>query len=303
MGRRGGRHWAIWMIVVVLIAVALACNAAGAQETDTQATVVAVYATITAQAAAAGSEGDAVTATAGPGDDDIAEGVTPSLSPTAPAERSGNGETVELPRCAAPITVDGAEDDWTNGVSLLLDSVTYGATQWAGADDLSGSAQACWTDTALYVVVSVMDNVHVQTQTGANIWRGDEVEIVFDGDLQGDFYSENASSDDVQLGLSAGDFDALPTSAELYFPTTRDAAEIDVAARRPAEAVGGYRLEASVPWSLLGVTPAAGRSYGFCLALSDNDQVDQASQDSMVSHCLGLAVRTPTTWATMRLTE
>ncbi len=36
-------------------------------------------------------------------------------------------------------------------------------------------------------------------------------------------------------------------------------------------------------------------------ALSDNDQPDQASQDSMVSHCTRLRVIDPTTWGDLHL--
>jgi hypothetical protein len=51
------------------------------------------------------------------------------------------------------------------------------------------------------------------------------------------------------------------------------------------------------------MTPRSGKNYGFCLALSDNDQPGTASQDSMVSHCTNLKVSDPTTWATLQLTD
>ena len=297
MTRPSAKMWALWALGGVLVAAALACNAAGLRSDEgTQATVAAVYATITAQAMTASPDDpDAIaTATVEPGSEDDEEG---GLTPAAPNARPGNGQALSVPRCTGSITIDGLLGDATSTTSVTLADNTFGRGQWTGVGDLSGEAQLCWTDTALYVAVDVTDDVRVQTQEGSTMWRGDEVELFLDGDLRGDFYSNIPSSDDVQLGLSPGNFENLSPSAVQYRPDVRSA-DVTIAAQRTDS---GYTLEAAVPWSLLRVQPAAGQVYGVCLALSDNDQVGQASQDSMVSHCPNLITNDPTTWSTIEL--
>jgi hypothetical protein len=76
---------------------------------------------------------------------------------------------------------------------------------------------------------------------------------------------------------------------------------VQVAARQPLEAGGGYQLEAAIPWAVLGISPEGEAAYGLCVALSDDDHVGEAQQDSMVSHCPELQIADPTTWASARL--
>ncbi len=293
-------------ITIALMLAALACNA-GANRPDVAATVQAVYLTITAQAATAGvpvtdtpvGSPSQATTTSTP-----IQTYTPTASPTPPDSRSSNGPDIAIVRCTGGITVDGDSADWamlSDVWPFVLTTSTYGAEQWSGTSDLSGQARLCWTDNALYLFVEVTDDAHVQTQTGSNAWKGDEVELVFDGDLRGDFYEKRWNNDDTQLGLSPGDFSDLPPAAVRYFPSIQGMDDVQLAARRPIAVGGNYTLEAAIAWDVLGVMPQSEGHYGLCLALSDNDQVGQASQDTMVSHCTRLLVSDPTTWATVQL--
>jgi hypothetical protein len=229
---------------------------------------------------------------------------TVSPSPTPPDTRTGNGAVVNVPRCGAAITVDGDPADWNgqSGIPIfaLVDN-TFGAGEWLGTDDASAVARLCWTDQALHLFVEVADDIHVQTRTGGDQWQGDEVELMFDGSLQTDFYDDEWSSDDTQLGLSPGDFAGISPSAFQYQPRINTTLLVTVNARRPFEAGGDYLLEAAIPWTVLRTLPDTEASYGFCLALSDNDHVDTARQDSMVSHCPKLIVPDPTTYTTLKL--
>lgn len=302
------RRRIVWMLVVgALSLVALACNAAGAESIDSAATVGAVYETITAQAESAGLP---VTATepANSGDGDTSgtdEAPTPTqtITPTAPAERTGNGTNITAPRCALSITVDGNDFDWNDqeSVEVVASTAVFGADNWEGSGDASARFKICWTSEALFALAIVSDDIHVQTETGSTQWRGDEIELVFDADLREDFYDDRWDSDDFQFGLSPGDFDSLAPGAVQYEPIQRDVESLTVGALRPIEVGGGYTLEARVPWVLLGVSPAIDAKYGFCLAVSDNDQIGEASQDSLVSHCNDLTVFNPTTWVTLTL--
>lgn len=291
------------LLGVALAAAALACNAAGAQPSGSQETVVAVYGTITAHAVTAGAENGAPVPTDEPATTELPEiEVEPTASSTPPNSRPNNGELVQIGRCEGSITVDANPADWSGAARLQLTAATYGRDQWSGTEDLSGDARLCWTDGALYMYIDVTDNAHVQTEYGPTVWKGDEVELVFDGNLRNDFFDRGWSDDDRQMGLSPGNFDDVAAYTTLYRPSIREITEIDLAAE-PSGGAGGYRFEASVPWSVLGVTPQADERYGFCLALSDNDQSNRANQDTMVSHCPRLLTSDPTTWATIELVD
>ncbi|MCC6904255.1 MAG: hypothetical protein IT326_00330, partial [Anaerolineae bacterium] len=107
--------------------------------------------------------------------------------------------------------------------------------------------------------------------------------------------------DDVQIGLSPGDFAGLPPSAVRFHPALDESLALMLMAQRPLATGGSYALEAEIPWSiLLGSAPQLETNYGLCLSVSDNDQPGEASQDSLVSHCTGLRVVDPTTWLTVR---
>jgi hypothetical protein len=295
--------WLVLFAVGAALLAALACNSSFAQEVDTPATVQSVYATITAHAEEAGlpaATGEQ-SASATP---DSGSAATPGATPTAQAARTGNGTNLTFPRCSDGITIDGSDRDWQalEGIPrFALNQVTYGAGAWSGESDLSGYAWACWDDDNFYLIVSVTDDVHVQTESGSTAWKGDEVELLLDRDLPGDFLDSNWNDDDIQIGLSPGDFADNHPSVVRYFPTVRDLDSV-VLSVVPSEG-GDYLLETAIGWDILDITPRSGKNYGFCLALSDNDQVDTASQESMVSHCTNLKVNDPTTWATLQLTD
>jgi len=288
-------------MLAVLALAALACNAP-LEQPDTGATVQAIYLTITAQAGTAGVP--TATASSSPSAETPTPTVgtpPPTLTPTPPQERSGNGANLAIGRCTGAIAIDRNGSDWAAQIGTLrftLDTATFGAANWSGTADASAEARACWTAEALYLFLIVTDDVHVQTEQGATQWQGDEVELLFDGDLYGDFYQDRWDDDDVQLGLSAGNFGDLAPSAVRYHPVVETLSSVSIGEWRMSEAGGNYVMEVAIPWVVLGVTPQVEARYGFCLALSDNDRPDQAAQDSMVSHCSRLRVVDPTTWVT-----
>ncbi|MCC6904514.1 MAG: hypothetical protein IT326_01645, partial [Anaerolineae bacterium] len=222
--------------VLALLAAVLACNVPGASRPqDARATVVAVYGTITAQAQI--TPGGAVITPSAP----MTPGPTLSLSPSAtpsatpPASRAADGSVITIPRCTGAVTTDGALGEWDaqTAARFALDRAVYGNTRWTGPGDASADARACWTDTALVLGVSVTDDAHVQTEQGETAWQGDEIELLFDGDLRGDYYEARWNSDDVQIGLSPGDFAGLPPSAVRFHPALDESLALMLMAQRP----------------------------------------------------------------------
>lgn len=314
-----------WMFITVICALALGALACGnvPERPDSQATVQAFYATITQQAASGSpfptravsqtapviSGGDngtsAPNATARPT-------LTPSITPTPPSERpSGNGALATVPRCPSNVNiqVNGSGDDWQNwsdGASparLAIDTVTFGSNERINAGDLSGEAFLCWNSTALYVLINITDDVHVQTQQGRTSWRGDEIEFFFDGELVEDYFESSYNSDDTHLGINPGNFSDNPANAIRYRPNEAvlSGDQLLFASSRSTQAGANYTVEMAVPWSLLRVVPQADKNYGMCIAVSDNDHVDTAQQDSMASHCKELETPNVTTFQTIRL--
>ncbi len=293
-------------VVLILAWAALACNANSSGQPNTSATVDAILDTPSpAEGAEIGEVKDPDNNLQVPVSTSTATAL-PTATATPPERRSAVGEDIFVPICDDGIdfVVDAQDDDWQeqNAPTVVVDNITFGVSRWNGTDDLSGTMQLCWTGEALQMYLTIVDDVHVQTQQGRNQWQGDEVEMVFDTALRDDYFDKDMGADDVQLGISPGDLAGSPISAVRYVP--RPFEELDSVAaqtRREIGPGGNYVLELFIPWEEAQIEPQSGDLYGFCLALSDNDQVGQASQDSLVSHCPQLVTNDPTTWVTMAL--
>lgn len=222
---------------------------------------------------------------------------TPQVATVSGLQRPGVAVLPATRPASAP-TIDGDLGEWA--LTLRLDQNAFGGDQWTGSGDAAADYAFAWDDDRLYLAVRVSDDVFVQTERGATLFRGDSLELLFDGDLGGDFDSTELSPDDSQLGLSPGDFSSVGADTYLWFPRTLQGAStgVSLAARKTTV---GYDLEAAIPWSLFGVRPAVGARYGLLLSLNDNDQPGVAVQQSMISSTSGRRLTNPTTWATLDL--
>jgi len=283
-----------------ILAAIIACNAGQPAPGSSSATIDAILDTPQADGNADAEE---IKDPDNPEPEETEATVTATLqpTPTPPEKRLGNGADIHVQRCEDDILVDAQDEDWNEQeIDLFeMEENTFGAGRWEGVDDLSGQVRMCWTSETLFLFVDVIDDTHVQTQEGSTQWQGDEIEIMFDAGLRGDFYDEQFSSDDTQIGLSPGDLADSPYSAIRYVPRPIEELEnVEIEARRPIGPGGNYVFEAELPWAALGLSRIdADTPYGMCVALSDNDQVGESSQDSMVSHCPDLITNVPTTWA------
>ena len=82
----------------------------------------------------------------------------------------------------------------------------------------------------------VVDDVHVQTQLGEQIFKGDSLELLLDGDLRGDYADPKLSGDDFQLGLTPGEQKIGGPEAYLWYPKAK-------AGRPAAVTVAAYQDE------------------------------------------------------------
>ena len=228
--------------------------------------------------------------------------VPPSPTPTSPPAPtplpSRPGPVVRAPLLwVAPNTIDGDLSDWRTTVTYPIANVVYGAANYSGASDLSGTFRIGWDYRALYVAVQVVDDHLVQNEHGAAIYKGDDVEIQLDTNLYGDFYVNALNADDYQIGLSPGSPPGTSPEAYLWYPPgkARSLPEVDIGVKLTST---GYVLEAAIPWTIIGFKPYPGLSMGFAISLSDDDDPTQAVQQTMLSND---PYRTllPTSWGTL----
>jgi hypothetical protein len=195
-------------------------------------------------------------------------------------------------------TIDGSWAEWKDYTTQYpAASVVYGGSKWSGAADLEASYAAVWDYDYLYIGVKVHDDKFVQNATGQNLYLGDSAEILVDANLFGDYYSQSLSSDDYQLGISAGNAGAgIPKEAFLWFPSSKAGDKSNVEIGFTQEDGGIYRYEIKIPWSVIGITPSKGLAFGIAVSASDNDNPDKNEQQTMVSSAFNRHLTDPTTW-------
>jgi len=197
--------------------------------------------------------------------------------------------------------IDGNLDDW-NVLPFVADQVVYGSNVWNNSSDLSATYGLAWDDLYLYVAIEVRDDIHVQTEIGETIFKGDSVEILFDKDIQNDAGVRKLNSDDYQIGLSPGSFSNISVMPQVHrwYPIGKSRT-ITIAKIESIHTGMGYKLEAALPWSILGTTVAVGDEYGFVLSVSDNDTLGVSVQESMVSSLAARELTDPSTWGKIKL--
>lgn len=234
---------------------------------------------------------------------------TPAIAPTStlpglvPNPPIQPGTEIIAPRLDGRPVIDGFADR-VGLPAYTSPYVVFTHSDWDGTDDLVASWEIAWDDTYLYIMATVTDDVHVQTQVGATAFRGDSLELQVDVDRSGD-YGPSLSPDDFQISLSPGDFNTIPLSAWRFQGTPAgemlDAPgphSILVAAQRN---IDGYTLEAAIPWRDLNLAPAPGLVVGLAVNFNDNDGPGTAVQEMMKSSAPNRRFGDPTTWGTLRL--
>jgi hypothetical protein len=236
-----------------------------------------------------------------------ATAVPPSATPKPPTATPDTshrpGTSVAAAFMSKAPVMDGGWTDFPVH-DYAAQSVVFGKQNWTGSTDLSVSYRIGWDKTNLYLAAKVRDDIYVQNATGADIFKGDSLEILLDTNLSGDFFVTQNSADDYQLGVSFGRPDVNGTKeAWLWQPTNKAGSrtsQVKVAATRN-ESEHLTRVEVAIPWSVFGVTPKTGMHFGFVFSVSDNDNPSKNVQQIMISSDAGRNLFNPTTWGDLVL--
>lgn len=234
------------------------------------------------------------------------ETIVPTLTPVpttvvpATAAPARSGSVVVTYFTDRPLIVDGNWDDF-KPVEYGAAYVTYGKANWKDANDLSSSFRIQWDNQFLYLAARVIDDVYVQNSKGQYLYLGDSLEILMDTDLYGDFYANQLTGDDFQLGISPGLYSINGAKeAYLWFPRSAQGTRSQIVIAS-ASIPGGYQVEAAIPWGVFNVVPAEGDHYGFAFSVSDNDKTGTSIQQSMVSNVANRHLTMPMTWGELVL--
>ena len=213
-----------------------------------------------------------------------------------PIEVGDDYDGLIVPALTTDLIIDGNLNDWGT-LLFVADQVVYGSSVWNDNVDLSATYGIAWDDLYLYVAVEVRDDVHVQTEVGETIFKGDSVEILFDREIDSDALVRKLNSDDYQIGLSPGSFTDSSILAQVYrwYPVAQSGTITDSKIESRSNE-GGYLIEAALPWAVLGAWPTSGDEYGFVISVSDNDSEGVAVQESMVSSSATRDLSDPSTW-------
>jgi hypothetical protein len=168
-----------------------------------------------------------------------------------------------------------------------------------GSGDGSAVVRAGWDAEALYLAFEVKDDQLVAAPAGEeNTWDGDGVELMLDPKLD---RSATADADDVHLviGVSGQLSDSRGWTDFGWSSQATVAVDTQGAAVPGPSVNGGYRVQVELPWGAIGVTPVAGLTLGFDVAVNDKD----SSAGPVVSHdFMGLATfNDPAGWGTLVL--
>jgi hypothetical protein len=226
-----------------------------------------------------------------------------SVPPTQPAPTQASAPETGAPFLSKAPTIDGDWSEWkTVAREYTAQYVTYGKANRSGEDDLNASYYVGWDADYLYLAVKVRDDRYVQLAQGADIYKGDGIEVLLDTNRAGDLGNHTLSADDYQIGIAPGRPSIADGNPEVYrwFPASK-AGSVSGVTVAALEEVGVYRVEAAIPWSTFGLKPAKGMRLGFVLSVSDDDKPGEQIQESMVSSVPNRRLTDPDTWGVLVL--
>lgn len=206
-------------------------------------------------------------------------------------------------RLDEPLAIDGDLSDWPDVVPVASAYRVYSHESWNGSEDLTALWRLGWDSENLYLGVTIIDDVHVQTRNDNQIFRGDSLDVQIDTDRIGD-YGPGLSPDDFQIIFSPGDFDTVPPAVFRFRGNeagrSAHAPEHNIVFQAGSTETG-YVLEAAIPWQDLDVSAASDLVLGIALNASDNDTPGTAEQEVFMSNVPTRTFSDPSSWGTLTL--
>jgi hypothetical protein len=202
-----------------------------------------------------------------------------------------------------PVQIDGGLNEWAEFPTYQSAFRVFNSEDWDQSDDVRAIWRLGWDQNNFYITVQVEDDIHVQTQSGSTIFKGDGVSLQIDTELDADL-GPSLSPDDFQINLSPGDFANNPPAAYRFRGDTSGnlidmvGHNIQIASRPSGN---GYTLEAAIPWRDIGVSPTPGLRMGIALNVNDNDTPGTAVQEVMMSHVTTRKFNDPSSWGLLIL--
>lgn len=228
----------------------------------------------------------------------------PSLAPTvtlpgvAAAEPEESVSELAAQTVIRPVQIDGNLNEWAEFPAYESSYRVYNVDSWDQSEDVRAVWRIGWDQNNLYTAVQVEDDIHVQTQHGSTIFKGDGVSLQVDTQRDADF-GPGLSPDDYQVNLSPGEFADNPPVA-YRFRGDSSGNLIDMVGHDIRIAAlpsgNGYTLEAAIPWRDIGVSPSPGLRMGIALNVNDNDTPGTAVQEVMMSHVSTRKFSDPSSW-------
>ena len=183
---------------------------------------------------------------------------------------SGSALTLDCPRARHAPVADGAINEWTGPPQLAIQTAEDWQragpefAEYGGAGDVSAAGWLSWDERALYLALSVRDDVPIRVRSVAEIDSGDSVVISFSGEGVEEV-------DQFVVALLRGT--SLVYRAE---PRARagDARAIARGIWARPEDTGGTRVvyELIIPWSELSAArPVAGGRFALAISICDDD--------------------------------
>ncbi len=220
---------------------------------------------------------------------------SPTFTRTPPARISSDASSL-----SKPPSIDGPWDEWTT-TQYPIKNVVFGAASWTGSSDLQASYRVGWDSNYLYLAVKVIDDIYVQNATGANLYKGDSIELLLSTSPSADISTMGLTAADYQVGISPG----RPSigqnmEAYLWYPQAK-AGSLSNVTIGVVPMTDGYRIEFAIPWSVFGISPVKGQVLGFAVSVSDNDNKTQDVQQTLISSVPHRVLTDPTTWGLLTL--
>lgn len=226
-----------------------------------------------------------------------------SVGMDGPMPPSANGGVDAIYADYIDVQDGPGSEEWRWSSTYPVSHLLYGRSNWYGPTDLSASYQVAWSWEGLYFLVEAQDDAHSADATGADLFRSDAVELLFDTQLGSDLTSNEMSSDDYQFAIKAAPEVRGLLEAYRYFPSRQSMVVEGNYRLYETGALSIWQMEFFLPWALLGIDPGEvypGMVFGFDLSVNDNDS-SSVRFETQLSSSPGRVYNRPQTWGTLFL--